>query len=183
MNCQWDCFPNFFFWQLVVNVQSYNRFQYINFFLSDDSGLFLLLKTYLLIFIFGCVVSIAVCRLFPRCGEWRLHSSCSVGFFPQRLLLLQSTGSRELSLHQLQPTGSKVGALVFRSAGSSLWSTGLVALWHVESSQTRDRTCVSYTVGFVTIGPPGKSFPYNLNDCMSGMSQKIFLPSLAESQT
>ena len=42
-----------------------------------------------------------------------------------RLLLLQSTGSRVQAQH--------------------LWCMGMDALWHVGSSQTRDRTCVPCT--------------------------------------
>jgi len=42
-----------------------------------------------------------------------------------RLLLLQSTGSRVQAQH--------------------LWCMGMHALWHVGSSQTRDRTCVPCT--------------------------------------
>ena len=42
-----------------------------------------------------------------------------------------------------------------------LWHMGLLAPWHVESSQTRDRTCVpSIGSGFLTTGPPGKSYKY-----------------------
>ena len=54
----------------------------------------------------------------------------------------------------------------FGCAGSSLLCTGFLQLWyvgfvapqHVESSQTRDRTCVScMSVRFLTIGSPEKS--------------------------
>ena len=44
-----------------------------------------------------------------------------------------STGSRAQRLQQLQPAGSGAQA-------QQLWCTGLVALQHVGSSQTRDRT-------------------------------------------
>ena len=38
---------------------------------------------------------------------------------------------------------------------------GLVALQHVESYQTRDQMCVpALAVGFLTTGPPGKSFRF-----------------------
>ena len=57
-------------------------------------------------------------------------SLCCAGFPLRWLLSLRSTGSR--------PVG-------FSSCGTqaqSLWRTGLVALWHVGSSRTRDRTRV-----------------------------------------
>ena len=37
-----------------------------------------------------------------------------------------------------------------------LWSKGLVALWHVESSCTRDQTYIPYAGMLFTTGPPGK---------------------------
>ena len=57
-------------------------------------------------------------------------------------LLLQSTGSRCMGFNnystwvlQLQLAGSRAWA-------QQIWCTGLGAPWHVESSQTRNQTCV-----------------------------------------
>ena len=67
----------------------------------------------------------------PSCGEWGLLSVTAVhGLLTAVTSLLQSTGS---------------GWLGFGSCSmwaQSLWCSGLVALWHVESYWTRDQTRV-----------------------------------------
>ena len=45
-----------------------------------------------------------------------------------------------------------------RAQALYLWCQGLIAQWHVESSQTRDGTGAPELVdGFLTVAPPGKS--------------------------
>ena len=45
-----------------------------------------------------------------------------------------------------------------RAQAQQLWHTGFIALRHVGSSRTRDRTCVpALAGGFLTTAPPGKS--------------------------
>ena len=61
----------------------------------------------------------------------------------QWVLLLWSTGSRPRGRRQLQHKGSVAAALELQSTGQQLWLMGLVALWHVGSFRTRDRTHVS----------------------------------------
>ena len=92
--------------------------------------------------------------LFSSCGEQGLPSGCGeargstrqrrcAGFSLQWFLSLRSVGSR---------------TCVFISWGSQaqqLWRRGLVALCHVGSSWTRDRTSALYGV-FLTTGLPGK---------------------------
>ena len=56
-----------------------------------------------------------------------------VGFSLRWLLLLRSTGSRDMGFSSSWLAGS-------RAQGQKLWHTGLVASWHVESSWTRART-------------------------------------------
>ena len=52
-----------------------------------------------------------------------------------------------------------------RAQAQELWPTGLVALRHVGSFQTRDQTHVSYTAGrFFTTEPPGKPFTIVFNN-------------------
>ena len=89
----------------------------INTFVSDF--------VFLNMFYFLAVLSLRCCQwAFSSCTEWGLLSSCGtraslcVGFS------LRSTGSRYAS--------------VVMAVGSAVWCVGLVALWHVGSSQTRD---------------------------------------------
>ena len=55
----------------------------------------------------------------------------------------------------LQSLGTWVS--VFAACGPSMWCMGLVAPWHVESSQTRDRMSLALAGGFLSAVPPGKS--------------------------
>ena len=85
---------------------------------------------------------------FPSCGEWGIFSiwGAQASHCPSLPLIsplstppLQSLGSREHKLKQLQLMVSRVWA-------EYLWCMGLVAQQHVESSGTRDWThvpCVS----------------------------------------
>ena len=71
-------------------------------------------------------VFVAVCRLSLVAAGWGYSSLQYAGFSLQWLLLLRSTGSRHVGL-------SSCG-----TRAQQLWSTGLVAPWHVGSSWTRD---------------------------------------------
>ena len=86
------------------------------------------------------------------CRGWGLLSSCNAWLLSRRLLLFSSTGRRCTSSPALE-------------RGSVLGRTGLVALWCVGSSRTRDRTHVS-CVGSAsfTTEPPGKPCPAFLGD-------------------
>ena len=68
-------------------------------------------------YIFVCAGSSLLCKLFSSCSER--------GFSLQWLLLLRSTG--------------------LRAEAQELWDSGLLAPWHVGSSQIRDRSHVSRT--------------------------------------
>ena len=88
------------------------------------------------LFIFGCTRSLLAAHRLSQlpCVGTALQLQCP-GFLPQWLLLLQKMGSR-----------------VFRP--QQLWHMGLVALWHVGSSQTSNQTVSPALVGrFLTIRP------------------------------
>ena len=101
-------------------------------------------KKYIYIYWFlGSAGSLRLSVLFSTCSEWELLSNCSAGFSLWWLLSLWTMGSRVCRLQYLQFPG--------------LWSMGLVAPWHVGSSQSRDRTRVSCTGRRIPISvPPGK---------------------------
>ena len=81
-----------------------------------------------------------------HCGVRASHLQCH--------LLLQRTDSRALA--------------------QKLPNTGFVALWHVRSSQTRDRTCVLAFAGrFLSTRPPGE--PLNISFYFSGMGEQEYL--------
>ena len=85
-----------------------------------------------------------------------------VGFSLLWLLLLRSTGSRVHRL-QLQRVGSVVVAPELQSTGSLVVVHGLVAGWHVGSSQKPGMELVSSALqGLLTTGPPGKPRPIHL---------------------
>ena len=57
-------------------------------------------------------------------------------------LLLQSTGSRCMGFNNYSTWVLQFQLAGFRAWAQQIWCTGLGAPWHVESSQTRDQTCV-----------------------------------------
>ena len=63
-----------------------------------------------------------------------------VGFTLRRLLLLQSTGSRRTGFSSCGTQAQQLWLVGSREQAQQLWRTGLVALQHVGSSWTRDRT-------------------------------------------
>ena len=77
-------------------------------------------------------------RLFSSCGEWGLLSSC--GAWVSHCDAFPYCGAQALGCEGVQlllPSS--------RTQVQQLWSTGLVAPWHVGSAWIRDRTHVSYT--------------------------------------
>lgn len=71
-------------------------------------------------------------RLFSSCKEQ--GQLCSCGAWASHCPLLWSTGSR------LQASVAAVPGS--RAQAQQPWHVGLVALWHVGSSQIRDQTCI-----------------------------------------
>ena len=65
-----------------------------------------------------------------------------MGFSLQWLLLLWSTGSRHTGFSSCGPQAQQLWLLGSRAQAQQLWHTGLVALRHVGSSWSRDRTHV-----------------------------------------
>ena len=104
----------------------------------EDKRIFKNFYLFIYLFIFGCVGSLLLRTCFLQllragatlpCGAWASHCS---GF--------SCCGARALGTRaqQLWLAGSRAQAQL-------LWCTGLVAPWHVGSSQTRDRTRVPCT--------------------------------------
>ena len=94
----------------------------------------LFLRASLLFFFFKrlCWVFV-VAWAFSSCGEWGLLSSC--GTRASHCAGVSSCGAQALGTQ----------ALVVVACGSAVVVPGLSCSLHVESSQTRDRTCVSCT--------------------------------------
>ena len=72
-------------------------------------------------------------------------------------LLLQGTDSRYTDFSSYGTQAPQLWLPGFRVQAQKLWPTSLVALWHVESSQTKDETCDPCAGGFLCTAPPGKS--------------------------
>ena len=84
--------------------------------------------------LFMAVLGLRCCaQAFSSCNSWGLLFNCSVWW----LLLLQSMGSKFLSF-----TSCGSWPSVVEAQGVSFCGTGLIALLHIESSKTRDRTHV-----------------------------------------
>ena len=109
---------------LLINITSFGLF-FIFF-------CFVYLFTYLLIYFWLCWVFLAACRLSLVAASGGYSSLLCAGFSLQCLLLLQSMGSRCVGF-------SSCGMWAQQS-----WHTGLVAPWHVGSSQTRAQTRVPW---------------------------------------
>ena len=84
-----------------------------------------------ILFIFGCVGSSLLCAGFLQLRRAGATLHCGARASHCGGFSLQSTGSR------------RVGSRSCGSWAQQLWSAGLVAPWHVGSSRTRARTCVS----------------------------------------
>ena len=88
-------------------------------------------RLFIYLFIFGCTASLS------SQDEWVLQY---VGFSLQQLLLLQSTGSRHKGFSSCS------------SGTHQLWCMSFSCPWRVESSWTRDQTCVP-CIGRWTLNP------------------------------
>ena len=74
----------------------------------------------------------------------RDYSSCSVRASFCGGFSLQSMGSRAQAQQSWHMRSVVAACGLSRVQAQQSWHTGLVALWHVGSSRTRDRTCVPY---------------------------------------
>ena len=102
-------------------------------------------------FIFGFAESSLLHGLFPGRGKWGLLSNCSIG----------ASHCRGFSRCGAQALGSQAPGVVapgLQSTGS-VERSGLTVSLHVESSRTRDRTCVSCIAGGVFTADPPRSPP------------------------
>ena len=98
------------------------------------------------IYLFLSALGLRCCtRAFSSCGKWGYSLLWCSGFLLRWLLLLRSAGSRRAGFsscgtwaQQLWLAGSRTQA----QQAQQLQHTGLVALQHVGSSRTRERTCV-----------------------------------------
>ena len=78
--------------------------------------------------------------------------------FSLRWLLLWSTGSRHVGFSGCGMLAQQLWLMRSRAQALQLWHTGLVALWHVGSSWTRNRTALAG--GFSTTAPPEKPWDH-----------------------
>ena len=74
-----------------------------------------------------------------------------VGFSLQWLLLLRSVGSRRTGFSSCGTWAQQLWLMGPRVQAQQLWRMGLVAPWHVGSSQTRAQTCVPCIVRWVLL--------------------------------
>ena len=92
------------------------------------------------LFLFGVALGpLCWVQAFFSCREWGLLSSCGALASRRGGFSLQITGSRTCWLQSLQQMGSRA------NGPQKLWFVGLVVLWHMGSSQTRDWTRVPGT--------------------------------------
>ena len=75
--------------------------------------------------------------LFSSCCQQGLFSGCSVQ-------ASHCGGFSCCTAKALGCMGLVVWLVGSKAQAQYLWCMGLVALWHIQSSQTRDQTCVSY---------------------------------------
>ena len=85
---------------------------------------------------------VAVCRLSLVAVSRGYSQSQCAGFSLWCLLLLRSTGSRCASLSSCGTWAQQLWLTDSRAQAQQLWHMGLVAPWHVGSSQTRAQTRV-----------------------------------------
>ena len=93
-------------------------------------------------FFWLCWVFIAVRGLSLVAASGGYSSLRCTGFSLRWLLLLWSTGSRRMGFSSCSMRAQQLWLTGSRAQAQQLWRTGLVALRHVGSSRTRDRTCV-----------------------------------------
>ena len=99
------------------------------------------------------------------------------GFSLQWLLLLQSTGSRHTGFSSRGTWAQQLWHAGSRAQAQQLWCTGLVAPWHVGSSQTRARIrvpCIGRRIlNHCTTKEAQVSFPCSVFPTEDGNSQKV----------
>ena len=96
------------------------------------------------ILIFLSVLGLRCCtRAFSSCGEQGLLFVALRGLLIVVASLVAEHGLQAQGLQQLQHVGSRGSLTGSREQAWQLWHTGFVALRHVGSSRTRDRTHVS----------------------------------------
>ena len=95
------------------------------------------------IYLFLAALGLHCCaRVFSSCCERGLLFIAVRGLLIGWLLLFQSMGSRRTGSSSCGAWAQSLWLTGSRAQAQQLWRTGLVAPWHVESSQTRARTCV-----------------------------------------
>ena len=95
------------------------------------------------LFIFGCVGSLLLCAGFLQLRRAGATLRC-VGFSLRWLLLLRSTGSRHTGFSSCGSRAQQLWHVGCRAQAQQLWRTGVVAPWHMGSSQTKAWTHVPY---------------------------------------
>ena len=107
--------------------------------------LLLLFFINLFIYFWLCWVFVAACGLSLVVASGGYSSLWCAGFSLWWLHLLQSMGSRCMGFSSCGRRAQYLWLAGFRAQAQQLWCMGLVALWHVGSSQTRAETCVLFT--------------------------------------
>ena len=96
-----------------------------------------------ILFIFGCIGSLLLCVGFSLVAVSGGYSSLQcAGFSLRWLLLLRSMGSRHAGFSSCGTRAKQLQLAGCRVQAQQLWCMGLVAPWHVGSSQTRAQTRV-----------------------------------------
>ena len=103
------------------------------------------------LFIFGCAESSLLCGLFL---VWRGGLPSSLSVQASHCSGFSCCGERALGCSGFSSLANGLSSC--SSQAQWLWHTGLVALWHVGSSQTKNRTCVSCIGRLFTTEPPRK---------------------------
>ena len=123
-----------------------------------------------------CWVLVTACRLSLVTVSEGYSLLQYAGFSLQWLLLLQSTGSRVCGFHSCGMWPQQLQLMGSRAQTQQLWHMGLVALRHVGSSWTRDRTCVSGTGRQIL-------YPLNHQESLESLNRGRPVHSLGQSQS
>ena len=99
-----------------------------------------LIDLYLFIYFCLCWVFVAAHGFSLLVASGGYSSLRCAGFSLQWLLLLRSTGSKHVGFSSCGTWAQQMWLAGSRVQAQQLWRTGLVAPWHVGSSQTRVRT-------------------------------------------
>ena len=90
-------------------------------------------------------VFVAACGLSLVGASGGYSSLQCPGFSLTWFLFLRSTGSRCTGFRSCGAQAQQLRLVGSRAQAQQLWRTGLIALWHVGSSRTRDQTRVPCT--------------------------------------